>query len=32
MSLPEMDGVAAGLACVVAGLAFAIIKTTGEHS
>jgi fucose permease len=32
ISLPAMDGVAVGLACIVAALAFAIVKITGEHS
>jgi FHS family glucose/mannose:H+ symporter-like MFS transporter len=32
ITLPAIDGVAVGLACVVAALAFAIVRTTGEHA
>ena len=32
ISLPEMDGAAVGLACIVAALAFAIVKLIGEHA
>jgi hypothetical protein len=32
MTLPAIDGVAVGFACIVAVLAFAIVKTTGERT
>ncbi len=32
MTLPAIDGVAVGLACIVAVLAFAIVKTIGERT